>query len=202
MILIGRYLSPFVRRVAATLYYHDLAFEHQPLRAGGDEQDEIRKSNPLGRVPVLVLDDGKVLADSAVIVDYLDELVGPDKALSPTEGWGRYEFNSLLSIATGACEKAIFNYMEVRNRPEEKVHKPAMDNAARQARDGFEYISHLGDGQWLYGDTMTQLDVSTACYWAFVTDATPEISEGADCQRLDQLVAQLSDQPWFSKSAS
>ena len=201
MILIGRYLSPFVRRVAATLYYHELPFEHQALRAAGDEQDEIRKSNPLGRVPALVLDDGKVLADSAVIVEYLDELVDADKALAPSGGWARYEFNSLLSIATGACEKAIFNYMEVRNRPEEKVHQPAMERAARQARDGFEYLARLGDGQWLYGDTMTQLDISTACYWAFVTASTPEVSEGADCGRLDGLVAHLSGQSWFSKSA-
>ena len=85
MILIGRYLSPFVRRVGATLHHFGMEFEHRPIRAGGADQDEIRKSNPTGRVPVLILDDGEILADSAVIVDYLDYLAYVSSA-SPNAG--------------------------------------------------------------------------------------------------------------------
>ena len=201
MILIGRFLSPFVRRVAASLHYQGFTFQHQALRAAGEEQDEIRKSNPLGRVPALVLDNGKVLADSAVILEYLDEMAVFEKTLVPRTGWTRFEFNSLLSIANGACEKAIFSYMEVRNRPESKVHQPAIDAAGKQSRDGFEYLCRFSSGEWLFGDVMTQLDISTACYWSFVTQETPEISDGADCARLDQLVSRLSGLEWFNKTA-
>ena len=74
MILIGRYFSPFVRRVGTALAHYGIEFEHRPLRAAGDEQDVIRESSPLGRVPVLILDNGDVLSDSALILDYLDTL--------------------------------------------------------------------------------------------------------------------------------
>ena len=139
MILIGRYLSPFVRRVGATLHHFGMEFEHRPIRAGGADQDEIRKSNPTGRVPVLILDDGEILADSAVIVDYLDYLAGPQRALMPQSGWERYRMLSLLSISTAAAEKVVAAYME-RTRPEENQDEPSIENAVRQAKDGFEYL--------------------------------------------------------------
>lgn len=202
MILIGRYVSPFVRRVGATMIYQGLSFEHQALRAGGDEQDEIRKANPLGRVPTLLLDDSKVLADSAVILDYLDSIADPGRVLAPQSGWERFEFSSLLSIATGAAEKAIFVYMETRNRPAEKVHQPAMDNAARQARDGFEYLCHRDDKPWLFGASLTQLDISAICYWSFIVEHTPMIAKNADCGRLDELCQRVKQEAWFDKTVT
>ena len=107
MILIGRYLSPFVRRVGATLIYQGIEFEHRPIRAAGDDQDIIRQSNPLGRVPALILDNGETLSDSAVILDYIDDLVGEEKALMPRSGWDRTVTMNLLGIATGAAEKTV-----------------------------------------------------------------------------------------------
>ena len=80
MILIGQYDSPFVRRVAIALRLYGLAFEHRPWSTFGDA-DKIAAFNPLRRVPTLVLDDGEVLIESAAILDYLDELVGPAKAM-------------------------------------------------------------------------------------------------------------------------
>ena len=65
MILIGRYLSPFVRRVGATLYLYGLPFEHRPMMAFGDDKERLREWNPVTRVPALVVDDGEVLVDSA-----------------------------------------------------------------------------------------------------------------------------------------
>ena len=78
MILIGQYDSPFVRRVAIALRLYGLAFEHRPWSTFGDA-DKIAPYNPLRRVPTLVLDDGEVLIESTAILDYLDELVGPDE---------------------------------------------------------------------------------------------------------------------------
>ena len=79
--------------------------------------------------------------------------------------------------------------------------QPAMDAAGKQSRDGFEHLCGFSSGEWLFGDVMTQLDISTACYWSFVTQETPEISDGADCTRLDQLVSRLSGLEWFNKTA-
>ena len=76
MLLIGMYDSPYVRRVAISMKLCGIAFEHADWSVGADFE-RIRQYNPLVRVPTLVLDDGEVLFESAAMLDYLDELVGP-----------------------------------------------------------------------------------------------------------------------------
>ena len=74
MILVGQYDSPFVRRVAITMNFYGLSFERRVLSVFTDF-DEMLKVNPLGKVPVLELDNGELLFDSRLIIDYLDRLV-------------------------------------------------------------------------------------------------------------------------------
>lgn len=76
MILIGQYDSPYVRRVALTLDFHGLAFDHRPWSTFSDA-GLIRPLSPLLRVPVLVTDDGTALTDSAAILDHAEGLVSP-----------------------------------------------------------------------------------------------------------------------------
>src|SRR4051812_35521702 len=85
MILIGQYDSPFVRRVAIALRLYGLPFEHRPWSTFA-EGDKIAPYNPLRRVPTLVLDDGDALIESAMILDYLDDRAGPEKALIARSG--------------------------------------------------------------------------------------------------------------------
>ena len=88
MFLIGQYNSPFVRRIAIALRLYDLPFEHRPWSTFGDA-DKIAPYNPLRRVPTLVLDSGEALIEVTAILDYLDELVGPDKAMIAPRGEAR-----------------------------------------------------------------------------------------------------------------
>src|SRR5882757_9307041 len=85
MFLIGQYDSPFVRRTAIALRLYGLPFEHRPWSTFGDA-DKIAPYNPLRRVPTLVLDGGEALIESAAILDYLDELVGPERAMMTESG--------------------------------------------------------------------------------------------------------------------
>lgn len=87
MFLIGQYDSPFVRRVAIAMRLYGIPFEHRPWSTFGDA-DKIAPYNPLRRVPTLVLDSGEALIESTAILDYLDETVGPDKAMLPARGAG------------------------------------------------------------------------------------------------------------------
>src|SRR5438105_15653630 len=81
MILIGQYDSPFVRRVAIAMRLYGIAYEHRAWSTFR-QADKLSVYNPLLRVPTLVLDAGEVLIDSVVMLDYLDELVAPAKALT------------------------------------------------------------------------------------------------------------------------
>ena len=196
MILIGRYLSPFVRRVAATLIYQNIEFEHRAIRAGGAEQDIVRQSNPLGRVPAFILDDDEVLSDSAVILDHIDDMVGEERALMPRSGWERAHAMNLLSIATGAAEKTVAHYMEF-NRPEDKQDSDTANKAGRQAKDGFEYLNAMVKGEWMFGEKLSQLDISLAAYLEFFRISSPEMAKSTHCPALDGIVARSMALPCF-----
>ena len=200
MILIGRYYSPFVRRVGVTLAHYGIEFEHRPLRAGGDEQDIIRQSSPLGRVPVLILDNGDVLSDSALILDYLDTLAPAPASLVPRTGEeDRLRFLNALSIATGAAEKSIAVYSEL-GRPEERRHPPALENASRQTRDGLAWLEARVAGPWMWGASMTHLDVSTVCYWDFIRIGIPSLFATLDCPRIADIAARAGELDAFGKT--
>ncbi len=167
MQLIGRYLSPFVRRTAATLGLYGIAFESVGLQHTGDDAPKLRQINPLGRVPALVLDNGDVIVESSVIIDYLDREVGPERSLTPAGGDARTQVLTLTSVATGAVEKAIATVYESRFRPEEKRHAPWVERCTEQAQGGYAHLNEKLTGDWLVGDKMTQADVTTAVCWQF-----------------------------------
>src|SRR6478735_453345 len=85
MQLIGVNRSPYTRRVAIALTSYGVAYEQRAISGFGD-RDEVRLVNPLGRIPVLVLDDGEALIDSGAIIDYLDETYGGERPLTPPSG--------------------------------------------------------------------------------------------------------------------
>src|SRR5215471_11292058 len=100
MILIGQYDSPFVRRVGIALTLYGLPFEHRPWSTFGDA-DKVRAYNPLVRVPTLVLDDGEMLIESHLILDYLDSRVPADRRMFPTAEPDRHRALKVAALATG-----------------------------------------------------------------------------------------------------
>lgn len=83
-----------------------------------DPSDSIRKQNPLGKIPALILDDGSALFDSPVILEYLDALAGGGKII-PREGKARWDVLRLHAIADGIMDAALLQVYEKRFRPEE-----------------------------------------------------------------------------------
>jgi glutathione S-transferase len=175
MILIGMFDSPYVRRVAIAMTLLGLEFEHRNWSVGKDF-DRIRDYSPIGRVPALVLDSGEVLAESALILDYLDSLVGPQRALLPAEGDARRQSLRLIGLATGAVDKGITMVMERVFRPEEKRHAPWTDRCRAQAEGalaGLEKHCAQRNGQWLVGDAMTLADITLGCNGTYLREAVP-----------------------------
>ena len=116
MILIGQFDSPYVRRVAVSMHLLNIAFERRLLSVFR-HAEEMRRYNPLGRVPALVLDDGETLIDSAATLDHLDQIAGPDRALLPPSGAARRHALRLIALATGCSDKAIAVAYERRRPP-------------------------------------------------------------------------------------
>jgi glutathione S-transferase len=174
MILIGLFDSPFVRRVAVSMKLLGLPFEHRAWSVGKDQAD-IRRYNPLGRVPTLVLDNGETLVESGSILDYLDETVGAERALLPASGAQRRLALKLMSIATGAADKGVAQLYEGIFRPAEKRHEPYVQRCHSQMNDALleldRYASTLDGKNWLLADRMTQADITVACAFTFLHEA-------------------------------
>ena len=139
MKLIGVYLSPYVRRVAAALISRGLPYEHQPVN-GYKEYEAASRYNPVGKVPSLVLDDGEILIDSSAIIDYLNELV-PSAPLIPAGSSARRATLKLAAIGYGVAEQAISLDGRARTAPETDTKRwraqihgglRALDEAARE----------------------------------------------------------------------
>lgn len=211
MILIGMFDSPFVRRVAVSMKLLGQPFEHRNWSVGKD-QTSIREYNPLGRVPTLVLDDGEVLVESSAILDYLDERVGPERALLPLRGESRRKALKLMVIATGAAEKGVAQVYEGVFRPKEKRHAPWVERCNEQMHGALVELdracSALGGGQWLVGERMTQADITVTAAFTFLreTQALPLVRypalarHTAQCEALPEF--QATHVPFFTPATS
>src|SRR3546814_6743822 len=117
MSLGGQYASLFVRRVGVSVRVPGFDYGHDRRSVFGDF-DSMRETNPLGRIPSLMLEDGTVLIDSAAILDWLDETVGPERALIPRAGAERRRALRPIALATGAVATAGAAAYERIIRPE------------------------------------------------------------------------------------
>jgi len=199
MILIGMFDSPFVRRVAVTMNLLDMPFEHRNWSVGKDFE-LIRRYNPLGRVPTLVLDDGEALLDSAAILDYLDDTAGPDRALLPRTGRERRDALRVMAIAVGGAEKGVLQVYERVFRPEEKRHEAWVNRCRSQTHGALlelERLSAARAGDWLVANRMTQADVTATCVFTFVCDALKVADPGVTYPNLAALCRRCEALPAF-----
>ena len=199
MILIGRYNSPFVRRVGVALKTFGIAFEHKSLSTI-DNRAEVQSYNPLGRVPALVLDDGEVLVDSNPILDYLDELAGPALALVPPSGADRRRVLQLVAYGLGATDKAVACFIERKLRPVDKQHQVMLDRFVEQTLAGLGQLERVcGDG-WLFGPRMTQADVTAVAVLDFIELTWPEMLPADAVPRLRALSRRANALPAFAET--
>lgn len=196
MILIGMFDSPFVRRVAVSMRLLGLPFEHRNWSVGKD-QALIREYNPLGRVPTLVLDDGVSLCDSSALLDYVDQLVGPERALLPPAGIARRDALQLMALGSGIAEKGVTQVYEGIFRPAEKQHQPWVDRCAEQMHGALALLDAAcaaKRGPYLLGERLTQADVTGVTAWTFVhgalrIDALRYPALAAHAARCEQMAA-------------
>jgi glutathione S-transferase len=173
MILIGQYDSPFVRRVAIALRLYGLPFDHRPWSTFSDG-DHIAAFNPLRRVPTLVLDNGEVVIESGAILDYLDDTVGPSRAMIARGGDLRRHDLKVCALATGLADKAVSLVYE------HVLHQSASGQWVERCRtqisaalDALEADRAGKATRFWAGDSIGHADTAVACALRFVCDAHP-----------------------------
>ena len=120
MILRSSPASPFGRKVKIAAHVLGLLDRVKIVNADTlNPEDDLRQQNPLGKIPTLILDDGRVLYDSRVIVEYLDHLGGSGR-LIPTHSPDRFDVLVMQSLADGIMDAAILQIYELRFRDEDR----------------------------------------------------------------------------------
>ena len=179
MFLIGQYDSPFTRRVAIAMRLYGLAFEHRPWSTFGDA-DKIAPFNPLRRVPTLLLDGGEALIESTAILDYLDEVVGPEKAMIAARGPERRHALKICALATGLGDKAVsLIYERVLRKDRLNLW---VERCEAQIGGVLEMLeterSAIASPYW-FGERIGHADIAVACVLRFTAEGHPGLLDAA-----------------------
>jgi glutathione S-transferase len=167
MVLVGMLDSPYVRRCAVSMKLMGVPFEHRPVSVFR-HFERFRAINPVVKAPSLICDDGTVLMDSTLILDYVESTLEPARRLTPVQGEPRKEALRINGLALAVAEKCVQMIYEHQQRPPEKRHEPWLQRVESQANAGFvELEKAMKPGRWLQGDRMSAADVVTACVWRF-----------------------------------
>ncbi|CAM5335989.1 putative GST-like protein YibF [Mycolicibacterium aubagnense] len=197
MILIGQYDSPFVRRVGIALTLYGISFEQKPWSTFGDA-DRIRPYNPLTRVPTLVLDDGEVLIESHLMLDYLDSLVPAGQAMFPRAEPLRHKALKVAALATGMADKAVSLFYEQRLHSE--VSDMWADRCRTQIATVLDVLEKDRAGQvseFWFGDRIGHADIAVAAALRFLNDAHPGLVDMSGFPAIAQHAAKLEALPVF-----
>lgn len=198
MILVGRNVSPFVRRTAVVMRLLGMTYEQNNL-ATADQLEEIKEYNPVGRVPALELDEDEVLIDSSAIIDYLIEIAPADKKLVPVSGPERWAILRQNAVALGVAEKAVALSYERNRRPEDKVWDGWVERLSGQLAGGLDALEQSLQGQdWLIGDEMTLADVTAVCAFDSARMIAPELVTDDRYPRLASLSERCTELPAFA----
>jgi glutathione S-transferase len=184
VILVGQYDSPYVRRVAVSLRVLGLPYDHD-TRSVFSDFDDVRRTNPLGRIPSLILDSGDVLIDSAAILDHLDETVGPDRALVPRAGAERRAALRRIALATGIIDKAGGGVIYERLVRPSQYRWPAwIDRCRIQAVDALAALERELWPTSRFG----QAEITAGCMLYYLKVNAPDILQPARYQALEALL--------------
>lgn len=200
MQLIGSLTSPYVRKVRVTLMEKGIEclFMLDDVWAA---DTKIQQSNPLGKVPCLILDDGSPLYDSRVICEYLDSLA-PAHTLIPAAGRERIEVRRWEALADGVLDAAVLVRLEHTQRESGQRSQEWIDRQQAKVSAGLAAMAgDLEDGAWCAGGRFTLADIALGCALGWLGFRLPELDWRKTHPNLGRHFDRLSLRPSFASSA-
>jgi len=200
MKLIGSLASPYVRKVRIAMAEKKLDYEFV-LEDVWAADTTIQASNPLGKVPCLVMEDGGAMFDSRVIVEYLDTLT-PVGKLIPPNGRERAEVKCWEALADGVADAGVLIRLERTQRPQAQQSPAWIERQMGKVTAGLTALAAgLGDKPFCAGNHYTLADVATGCALAWLAFRFPEIDWRTDHPNLAKLHEKLSERASFKETA-
>ena len=196
MKLIGSLTSPYVRKVRIVLAEKKIEYEFE-LDSPWSPGSNVPNINPLGKIPVLVLDEETTLFDSRVISEYLDN-VAPNNKLMPAPNRDRTEVKRWEALAAGICDAAALTFLE-RKRPTERQDVDWITRQESKLIRGLEYMAEqLGEHAWCMGTHFSLADIASGCALGYLAFRFPEIDWSVKHPNLARLYDKLMQRQAFA----
>jgi glutathione S-transferase len=195
--LIGMLDSPYVRRVAISLQLLGLRFEHQSLSVFRTFT-QFQQINPVVKAPTLICDDGEVLMDSTLIMEYAEAVARP-RSLMPSELQELQHALRVIGLALAACEKSVQIIYERGLRPPEKLHEPWVTRVTSQLLAAYGALEEEVGRRPLAvtSSSINQAGVCAAVAWHFTQQMLPEVVPTASYPALVAFSAKAETLPEF-----
>lgn len=198
MKLIGSLTSPYVRKVRIVLAEKKIEYDFE-LDSPWTPETSVPKLNPLGKIPVLVLDEETVLFDSRVISEYLDN-VAPNNKLMPAPNRERTEVKRWEALADGICDAAALTFLE-KKRPTAQQNPEWIARQESKIIQGLEYMAgELGESSYCIGTHFSLADIATGCALGYLSFRFPEIDWSIKHPNLARLYTKLMLRPAFAET--
>ena len=197
MKLIGALTSPYVRKVRIVMAEKKLDYQFELEDVWNS--DAILKSNPLGKVPCLVMEVGEAVFDSRVIVEYLDTR-SPVSRLIPESSRGRTEVRTWESLADGILDAAILARLEKTwpGRSEGERSQALIDRQLHKIDASLTAVSTgLADKPYCTGIHLSLADIAVGCALGYLAYRFPDIDWRGDHTNLARLVDKLEARQSF-----
>lgn len=198
MKLIGSVTSPYVRKVRVVLAEKKLDYQWVEEDVWAADT-RIQQSNPLGKVPCLVMEGGEALFDSRVIVEYVDTL-SPVGKLIPTMGRERAEVKTWEALADGVCDAAITARMEAHwpGRSEQQRCLAWIDRQMGKVHASLKAMSQgLGERAYCAGTHFSLADIAVGCALAYLDFRFAQIDWRTPYPNLTRLYEKLAARQSF-----
>jgi glutathione S-transferase len=198
MKLIGTYTSPFVRKARVVLAEKRIEYEFVVDNPFGPAS-RVTEFNPLGKVPVLVTDDGATIYDSSVIVEYLDT-ISPVGRLIPEPGRQRIQVKRWEALADGLMEAAGLMIVEGR-RPPKQQRRDSIERQGGKVEQALRAASHdLGERNWCAGEGYSLADVALGCALGYLDFRFGDLDWRVRYPNLDRHARKLFRRPSFESN--
>ena len=193
MKLIGAITSPYVRKVRVVMAEKKLDYQFVQEDVWS-ASTSIGASNPLGKVPCLVMDGGEAVFDSRVIVEYLDG-VAPNNKLLPSTARERALVKRWEALADGMTDAAVTIVLERRRPDDERSAGWIARHRVKIDRALVALAEDLGDGAWCHGNGISLADIAVGCALGYLDFRMPELDWRAAHPNLARLLEKLMQRP-------
>ncbi|HUW37963.1 MAG TPA: glutathione S-transferase [Rhodocyclaceae bacterium] len=198
MKLIGSLTSPYVRKARIVLSEKKIEYE-LVLDSPWTKDTTVSQHNPLGKVPVLVLDDESHLFDSRVIAEYLDT-VTPNNRLIPASGRERITVKRWEALGDGLQDAAVSAVLESGRREGEKSPAWIKRQHGKIATALKAMDDDLDDQPWCQGGSFSLADIAVGCALGYLDFRFPDLDWRAGHPHLAHLYEKLMQRPSFAET--